>query len=163
MALRWGVPHFQPHGVRVLWLLALVAMAAVGAAQMRRGISGLPPRQCAPDATSEAILATLTQERDVPARLATAMAALPDGAPVLILRPPHDVFTALAAYMVAYQAMPRPALIREATLSGSPAAVEELRRKFGAVVFVGQSPPPAFPRGTSYGRAFDFVPLARSP
>lgn len=157
------MPLLQPHGARALWLLALVAMVVVGAAQTRRGIAGLPPRRSSPEATSEAILATLTQERDVPERLASSLAALPEGAPVLILRPPNDVLTALAAYMVAYQTLPRPALIREARLADSSAAVEELRRKFAAVVFVGQTPPAAFPDGRQFGRAFTLVPLASSP
>lgn len=157
------MPLLQPHGARALWLLALGAMVVVGAVQMRYGIAGLPPHRASADATSEAILATLTQERDVPAKLAKSMASLPEGAPILILRPPNDVQTALAAYMVAYQALPRPTLIREAVLTDSSAAVEELRKKFAAVVFVGQAPPAAFPPGRSFGRAFTWVRLVSAP
>lgn len=153
------VLHLRTHGACALWLLALFAMAAVSGVHMRRGITGLRPAGVSPDATSEAIFASLTGERDVPRRLSEEFAALQADRPVLILRPVNDVLTALPAYLVAYQAMPRPALIREARLGDSAAVVEEMRKKFGAIVFVGQRPAKAFPPGRAFGRSFVLVPL----
>ncbi len=143
--------------------MLLAAMAIVGVLQMRRGIAGLRPHGPTADATSETIFASLTGQRDVPRRLAAELARLPEGRPVLILRPPNDFLSALPAYMVAYQSMPRPAVIRELQIVDSAAAVEELRRSFAAIVFVRQSPPPAFPAGQQFGSSFTFVPLGVSP
>jgi hypothetical protein len=144
---------------RVCWPLLLAAMAITGAVQMRGRIAGLQPHRAGADATSEAILGSLTGEREVPRRLAAELARLPHARPVLILRPPGDVLTSLPAYMVAYEAMPRATLIREARLGDSAAAVEEMRRNFSAVVFVGQAPPAAFPAGRKFGGSLVFVPL----
>jgi hypothetical protein len=139
--------------------LLLAAMAITGVVHLRGRAPGLPHHRAGADATSEAILGSLTGEREVPRRLAAEFAALPRERPVLILRPPGDVLTTLPAYLVAYEAMPRLALIREARLGESPGAVEELRKSFAAVVFVGQAPPAAFPAGRKFGRSFVFVPL----
>ncbi len=151
--------YLRPYGARALWLLVLFAMAVVSGVQSRRGIAGLRPAGASPDATSEAIFAALTGERAVPRRLSEEFAALTADRPVLILRPVNDVLTALPAYLVAYQAMPRPALIREVRLGDSAAAVEEMRKKFAAIVFVGQQAPKAFPPGRAFGSSFFFVPL----
>lgn len=131
----------------------------VGAQQMRRGIAGLPPRETAADASSEAILSSLTGEREVPRRLMRELAKLPADGAVLVLRPPNQILTSLPAYMAAYHALPRQVLIREVQIADSPAAVEELRKNFAAVVFVGSEPPVAFPPGLRFGTSFVFVPL----
>jgi hypothetical protein len=134
-------------------------MAVVGGTQMQREGVASRPMRCVADVSAEAILASLTGERDVPRRLVEEMAKLPAERPLLILRPVQDVRTSLPAYLVAHQAMPRPALIREARLADSAAAVAEMRKRFAAVIFVGQSPPTAFPAGRSFGDSFVFVPL----
>lgn len=130
---------------------------------MRRGLTGLSPNAPTADATSEAIFASLTGLRDVPRELASDLAKLPEGRPILILRLPGDVLSALPAYMVAYQSMPRPAVIRELQIADSAAAVEEVRRSFAAVVFVRQQPPSAFPAGRKFGSSFAVVPLGEMP
>jgi len=149
---------------RVCWLLSLAILAAVGVAQMRaKGIAGMAPNERSSDATSEAIFASLTGEREASRRFVEELAALPERGALLILRPPNDVLTALPAYMAAYLAMPRPAVIRELRVADTGAVVEELRKNFVAVVFVGQKPPAAFPPGRKFGRSLALVPLVSSP
>ena len=135
-------------------------MAFIGAAQVSRRLWGLPPNRLAADASSEAIFASITAEREVPRRLAAEIGKLPSDRPLLVLQPKGGFFTKLPSYLVAYEASPRGALIREAQLSESPGAVAELRKTFAAVVFVGQAPPASFPAGERFGDSFVFVPLA---
>ena len=127
---------------------------------MQRRLWGLPPNRVSADATSEAIFASVTNERDVPQRLAAEIAKLPPDRPLLVLQPRDNFLTSLPSLMIAYELGQRPVVIRELQMTDSPAAVAELRKLFAAVVFVGQRPPAAFPSGQSFGPGIFFVPLA---
>lgn len=61
--------------------------------------------------------------------------------------------------MLAYEFCNRHPVIRELQVADSPAAVEELRKLFAAVFFVGQAPPAAFPPGQRFGAMIVLVPL----
>ena len=135
-------------------------MAAIGGTNWTRDFGGLAPNGRTPDASSEAIFATLTKEREVPRRLLEAVAKIPSDRPLLVLQPRENLTTSLPSMMLAYVLCHRPVVIREAALTDTPAAVEELRKVFGAVIFVGQNPPSSFPPAQRFGAAITLVPLA---
>lgn len=134
-------------------------MAAIGGTNWTRSFVGLAPNGRTPDASSEAIFATLTREREVPRRLLEVMATIPSDRPLLVLQPRENLTTSLPSMMLAYALSHRPVVIREAALTDTPAAVEELRKVFGAVIFVGQNPPSSFPPAQHFGAAIALVPL----
>jgi hypothetical protein len=159
LALTARVLSPSPRLLRGAWLLLLAALALIGLAQMRGQIAGLPPNRAGADATSEAIFASWANEREVPRRLAAEIAKLPPERPLLVLQPRDNFFTSLPSYLIAYEASPRPVVIRERQVADSPNAVAELRRHFAAVIFIGQAAPAAFPPGKKFGEAICFVPL----
>ncbi len=134
-------------------------MAAIGVANWNRGFAGLAPNGRSPDASSEAIFALLTNEREVPRRLLEVVAKLPSDRGLLVLQPRENLTTSLPSMMLAYALCHRPVVIREAALTDTPAAVEELRKIFAAVIFVGQNPPSSFPPAQHFGLAIALVPL----
>lgn len=153
------MPSLPLPACRLAWLLLLLVTAGVGAVHIPAHLEGLPPHRIAPDATSEAIFATLTHEREVPQQLAAEMAPLPPDRPVLILRPRENLFAVLPSLMLAYELAPRPSVVREAELTDTEATAAELRRVFGAIFFVGQKPPAVFPVTREFGGWIFFAPL----
>ena len=95
----------------------------------------------------------------MPRRLREVVAKFPADRPLLVLQPRENLLTSLPSMMLAYALCHRPVVIREAELTDTPAVVEELRKVFAAVIFVGQRPPPSFPPAQQFGPTIALVPL----
>jgi hypothetical protein len=148
-----------------LWLAVLAVagvVGVVGIVKRHADIARETEIHVRPDSATEAIMASATGERDVPGRLAASVAHLPPGRAVLVLMAPKSMNAILPADIVSYTLWPRPVRIREGTAVDSPAALEQLRAHYGAVIFIGQKPPAGYPRGEVFGDFVFVSPLAES-
>ncbi len=140
---------------RIFWLGCFLAIAVVGAPKIGRSTAALPLVDHGSNSSVNTLLEQTLGEPEMPEAIASWLARLPPGRPILLVAPRTDMSAALRADTVSYLAWPRPVEVAKNPQEAS-VLMRQTPDRFAAVGFCSAPPPENF-KGKRFGPALWFI------